>query len=105
MNIEQDLHRALARKTAPPDLADKVLTRIEREQASTGGWVGRQAPWLAAAAAAIVLLAGGGVRYYEQQRQTAEAERVKQEIRLALQIAGDVFARAQTRLEQSVGGR
>lgn len=104
MNIERDLHRALARKTAPPGLADNVLSRIEREKARGGSWIGRQARWLAAAAA-IVLLAGGGVRYYEQQRQAAEAERVKQEIRLALQITGDVLARAQTRLEQSVERR
>jgi len=100
MNIEQDLHRALARKTAPPDFAGKVLTRIEREQVSSGGWIGRQARWLAAAAA-IVLLAGGGARYYEQQRQAAEAERVKQDIRIALQITSEVLARTQTRLAQT----
>jgi hypothetical protein len=100
MNIEQDLHRALTRKTAQADFADKVLTRIEREQPGRGTWIGRQARWLAAAAA-VVLLAGGGARYYEQQRQAAEAERLKQEIRAALQITSDVLARAQTRIQES----
>ncbi len=113
MNIEDDLHRALARKPAPPDFADRVMTRIEAESGSmTGGGMvrrsgaprprtaGRYSRWLATAAA-LVLVAGGGARYYEQQRQAAEAERVKQEIRVALQITSDVLARAQTRIQES----
>ncbi len=100
MSIEQDLQRALARKPAPPDLADRVMARIEGGRMAAGGRLGRHVRWLAAAAA-VVLLAGGGARYYEQQRQAAEAERVKQEIRVALQITGEVLARAQARLQES----
>lgn len=100
MSIEQDLHRALARKPAPPDLADRVMARIEGERTAAGGGAGRHVRWLAAAAA-VVLLAGGGAGYYEQQRQAAEAERVKQEIRAALQITSDVLSLAQTRIQES----
>ena len=100
MNIEQDLHRALAPKPAPPDLADRVMARIDGERPATGGWAGRHVRWLAAAAA-VVLLAGGGVRHYEQQRQAAEAERVKEEIRIALQITSDVLSLAQARIQES----
>jgi hypothetical protein len=100
MNIEQDLHRALARKPAPPDLADRVMGKIEAERSPAGGWTGRHVRWLAAAAA-VVLLAGGGARYYEEQRQAAEAERVKHEIRTALQITTEVLSLAQMRIQES----
>jgi hypothetical protein len=33
MNIEHDLRDALRRKAAPPDLADRVMARIERGEA------------------------------------------------------------------------
>ena len=142
MNIEDDLQRALRRKPAPPDLADRVIARLEtgrvltaeerrqgvpgdaeerrqgvpgdreerrqgvpgdreeRRQGVPGDRSRRRtlAPWLAAAAA-LTLAVSGGTRYYLQQQEAAEAERVKQEIRLALQITSDMFARAQQRIE------
>ena len=130
MNIEHDLQRALRRKAAPPDLADRVLARVAGEERRSGVPVdrerttsspqgmpprrsgrpegtplrrsGRQGPlqhvrWLAAAAA-VVLVASGAARYYASQQEAAEAERVKQEVRVALQITSEVFSRAQQRI-------
>ena len=106
MSIEHDLHRALRRRPAPPDLADRVLTRLsDNAESGVGRTVvasgfRRTRVWLAAAAA-IALMVTGGARYYTQQQTIAEAERVKQEIRLALQITGEKLALAQQRVERS----
>lgn len=120
MDIEHDLQRALRRTPAPPDFADRVLSRIaaddaqDRQQASgdTGRGNGHglgsgnyrrlhsPARWLAAAAA-VVMVATGSFRYYEYQQTVSEAERVKQEIRLALQITSEKLALAQQRIERS----
>lgn len=104
MSIEQDLHRALARKPAPPDFADRVMARVEPARSTAARSSRRHMRWLAAAAA-VVLVASGGARYYEQQRQAAEAERVKQEIRIALQITSEVLSLAQVRVQESVNRR
>jgi archaellin len=45
--------------------------------------------WVAAAVAASVLIVVGGNRYYSQKQSAAEAERVKQEVKVALQIASE----------------
>jgi hypothetical protein len=108
MNIEDDLQRALRRKSAPPDLADRVLAQIADERtsgsrrrvpgnAAKAYRVTGQMPWLAAAAA-VVLAVSGAARYYTHQQEVAEAERVKQEVRVALQITSEVFSRAQQRI-------
>ena len=99
MSIEQDLQRALRRKPAPSDLADRVLARID-ERAHRRPLVGGYMRWLAAAAA-VTLIATGGVRYYTNQQTIAEAERVKQDIRIALQITSEQLALAQERVERS----
>jgi hypothetical protein len=97
MSLEQDLQRALRRKPAPDDLADRVLARLAPASArSTSAGLRRSSSissmatgghhawrWLAAAAA-VVLVATGSARYYAERQAAAEAERVKEEIRLAL---------------------
>ena len=104
MNIEHELQRALRRKSAPPDFADRVLARIEPGVASS---MRRRAPvrqWLAAAAAAV-LVATGAAQYYAHQQTVAEAERVNQEIRMALQITSEKLAHVQRKVEASLSER
>lgn len=62
--------------------------------------------WLAAAAVLAVTV-GGAERYYTQQRQAAEAARVQQELRIALQITSDTLAVVQSKLSPPAedGGR
>jgi hypothetical protein len=118
MNMDNELRDALRRKQAPADLADRVLARIneqpaqERQAGPTSIGRLRQgigAPgvrrWLAAAAV-LAVAAGGAERYYTQQ-QAAEAARVQEELRIALQITNDTLAAVQSKLSQPAedGGR
>ena len=113
MNMDHELRDALRRKEAPADLADRVLARINADTGATNprpGSTGSTARikhalgtntvrgWLAAAAVLAVAV-GGAERYYQQQ-QAAEAARVKDEIRLALQITSDTLARVQSKLSR-----
>lgn len=122
MNIEQDLRDALRRKAAPPDLADRVMARIERAEAaheavsSSGSDTGRvlrmsilggsaearhrRASWLAAAAAAV-LVATGATQYYAYRATAAEAERVQQDIQVALRITSEKLALVQEKIERT----
>jgi hypothetical protein len=100
MNIEHDLQRALRRQPAPPDFADRVLARIDAQPAPAS----RRPPvrqWLAAAAAAA-LVATGAAQYYTYQQSVTEAERIKQDIRLALQITSEKLALVQARVDASL---
>ncbi|HET9196510.1 MAG TPA: hypothetical protein VFO21_26715 [Vicinamibacterales bacterium] len=111
MNIDDELREALRRKQAPADLADRVLARINEQPAQERQAVpisighrrqGMGAPgvrrWLAAAAV-LAVAAGGAERYYTQQR-AAEAARVQEELRIALQITSETLAVVQSKLSQ-----
>jgi hypothetical protein len=112
MNMDNELREALRRKQAPADLADRVLARAseqsERRPAAgfdTGAATAAQPRtsrvvmrWLAAAAV-LAVTAGGAERYYTQQR-AAEAARVQEEIRIALQITSETLARVQSKLSE-----
>lgn len=107
MNMDQELRDALQRKQAPPDLADRVLARINNGEGATASNRGPGSHgvfrWLAAAAV-LAIVAGGAERYYTQQ-QAAEAARVQKEIRIALQITNDTLVRVQSKLSQPADAR
>jgi SOS response regulatory protein OraA/RecX len=121
MNMDHELRDALRRKQAPADLAERVLARINEQpavrqaapassrlrQGYGGQGFGSQGVrrWLAAAAVLAVTV-GGAERYYTQQR-AAEAARVQQELRIALQITSDTLAVVQSKLSPPAedGGR
>ena len=111
MNLDHELRRAFARKPAPPGFADRVLAQIEPLDARAGDRstavraAGRSAlsrhraiRWLAAAAAIVVTASGG--QYYRHYRTEAEAARVQQEVRLALQLTGEKLALVQRILQE-----
>ena len=100
MNMDRELHDALQRKQAPDDLADRVLARINSgatQPARAGAGTNPVLRWLAAAAVLAVTV-GGAERYYTQQQQAAEAARVQEELRVALQITSDTLAHVQSKL-------
>lgn len=107
MNIEHELRDALRRKDAPRDLAERVLERIHDSPAAPprrgASWVA--APRWLAAAAVLTLSVAGGARYYESQQQAAEAKRVREELRVALQITNDALARVQSKITDSGNSR
>ena len=97
MNLEDDLRRALQRQPAPPELVDRVLARISSSPPTAGRRDRNAFRWLAVAAG-LTLVVAGGARYHAYQQTVAEAERVKAEIRLALEIMTEKVAEVQVRL-------
>ena len=104
MNIEQELQRALRRQQPPAGFTERVLARTEPKPAASPTAPSPIHKWLAAAAA-VALLASGAARYYEQQQAAAEAERVNQEISLALRITSEKLALVQARVDASLSDR
>ena len=104
MNMDQELRDALQRKQAPGDLADRVLARINNGEGATASNRGPGSSgilrWLAAAAV-VAIAVGGAERYYTQQQAT-ETARVKEELRVALQITNDTLAHVQSKISQPV---
>jgi hypothetical protein len=102
MNMDQELRDALQRKQAPPDLADRVLARINNGEGATASNRGPGSygvfRWLAAAA--VLAIAVGGAETYYTQQQAAETARVKEELRVALQITNDTLARVQSKISK-----
>lgn len=98
-NFEDQLKRALGRVEPPPDFTQKVLERLAREAASPPPrrhlFAGR---WMAAAAAAV-LLAGSGVLYQHHEREL-QGEAAKQQLLIALHIAGAKLQQAQQHVQQ-----
>ena len=114
MSLDDDLRRAFRRKPVPPHFSDDVLARIAHGDHSTDGTVPperlpsprtvRRAAsarrWLAAAAV-LTLMTAAAARYYVHQRTAAAAERVKAEIRVALQITSEKLALAQRKVQDA----
>ena len=99
MNMDRELHDALQRKQAPDDLADRVLARINSgatQPTRAGAGSSPVLRWLAAAA--VLAVAAGGAEQYYTQQQAAEAARVREDIRIALQITSDTLAHVQSKL-------
>lgn len=112
MDIDHELRNALRRKQAPDDFAERVLERVGNS-AGSGTASGNATPsrthglrlpqtgvtrWLAAAA--VLTLTVGGAGYYTSRQQAAENERVREELRVALQITNEAVARVQSKLSR-----
>ena len=100
MSLEHDLKHALRREPPPAGFASRVLARIEREglpsHAGRGARRGRRR-WLRAAAASLTLTAllGGWAAHGIHERRQAEGERAREQVLLALRIAGEKVRYAQ----------
>ncbi len=97
MNLENDLKRALRRESPPPGLASRVMANIDGAAGSqaAGGLRAHRSTWWRAAAASVVLaavLGGYTVHHVAEQRR---GERAKQELLLAMKIAGEKVRYAQ----------
>ena len=96
MNLEHDpstslrtsLKRVLRRQAPPPGFAGRVMQKIERDR-------GPQRNWWRAVAASLTLTAilGGWSAHVVQKRR--EGERAKEQVLLALRIAGEKVRIAQ----------
>jgi hypothetical protein len=84
MNFEDNLTRALERKSAPDGFADRVLSRLETPRHRTS------VSMLRRIAAAIVLIAAlGGLTAHQiiEHRRNEEGERARRQLMTALHIA------------------
>ncbi len=89
MSLEQDLRHALRRESPAPGFASRVLQRIENEQAP------KRNRWWRAVAASVTLtalLGGWGAHTIHERR---EGERAREQVLLALKIAGEKVRYAQ----------
>ena len=86
--LEQELKQALARKEPAPDFDSRVRRRLVRTF-----------PRWFAAAAAVIVVAGGGAIYRRHQ-----GEQAKEQIMLAMRLAGSKLNQVQVHV-QSIGER
>jgi hypothetical protein len=91
MNLEDELRSAMQRREPSPDFTGRVLARLSAtpvRRAPHQLWV----RWLAAVAAALLLTAGAlEYRHYQ-------GERAKDQVLLAVRIAGRKLAKAQKKV-------
>jgi hypothetical protein len=89
MSLENDLRHALRREPPPAGFASRVLQRIEHEQAP------KRTRWWRAVAASVTLTAllGGWAAHTIHERR--EGERAREQVLLALKIAGEKVRYAQ----------
>ena len=89
MSLENDLREAMRRVPAPEGFAERVVARVKEPQRES-----RPAWWRAAAATFLLAAILGGWGAHETMRRR-EGERARQQVLLALRIAGTHVARAQ----------
>ncbi|HYC89001.1 MAG TPA: hypothetical protein VEO54_07300 [Thermoanaerobaculia bacterium] len=89
MSLENDLRNALRRESPPAGFASRVLQRIEHERAP------KRNRWWRAVAASVTLTAilGGWAAHTIHERR--EGERAREQVLLALKIAGEKVRYAQ----------
>lgn len=105
--IEEQLKNALRRQDAPPDFTERVLARIVARNSSPQV---RRDPWWsiltrpllrwAAITATATSLVVGGIHYSNVRRERAKGQAAKQQLMLALRIAGSKLQLAQVKVNQ-----
>ena len=106
--LEDALRNALRREDAPQGFAMNVIARAE-QQASTGRDV-RRTSWLsifsqplvrwAAFATVSICLVIGGAHYRNLRRERVQGEAAKQQLMLALRIAGSKLQLAKSKVNE-----
>jgi hypothetical protein len=95
VNLEHELGEALKRKQPPPDLVDRVMTRIEARQAPPDApsfwYAHRTGLGLAASLVLLVAIGFGVVRQREARREQQQAEFAAKQLITALQIASETL--------------
>jgi hypothetical protein len=101
--LERELKNALRREEPSGDFTARVLARVEQQKRRPSWWSRWfTAPGLRWATAVVlcVLVVGGVVYQREQARRRAEGEVAREQVMLALRIAGTKVKLAQDRVQQ-----
>jgi len=105
--IEDELKRTLRRQEAPPEFAGQVLARIARQSsvrqiARSSWWSIFTQPFVrwAAITATAASLVIGGIHYRTVEHDRAKGEAAKQQLMLALRIAGSKLQLAKARVNE-----
>jgi len=94
MSLEEDLRRALRRESPAPGFAARVLERIERDgEPATQVRQHSGRTWRAVAASLTLTALLGGWAFTVHQRR--EGERAREQVLLAMRIAGEKVRYAQ----------
>ena len=105
---DEELKGALLRREPPGGFTERLLARIAAEEAAQSAPQRESWPrfftqplvrWAAAAALAGALIAGG-IQYRRVQRERAEGEAAKQQLMLALRIAGRKLQLAKAKVNE-----
>jgi negative regulator of sigma E activity len=106
--IDDALRNALRREEAPEDFPERVLARLTQQESALQR--GRRQRWFrmfsqplvrwAAFAAVSASLIVGTVHYRNLQRERARGEAAKQQLMLALRIAGSKLQLAKTKVNE-----
>jgi hypothetical protein len=99
--LENKLREVLKREEPPAGFADRVLARtIEtKPNAWTGIFARRGLQWRLAGALCLALVFGG-IEYRHVQEERARGEAAKEQLMLALRIAGDQMQFVQSKINQ-----
>jgi hypothetical protein len=92
-----DLKHALARKSPDPGFADRVMARIEAPETAPQR---NRSHWWRAVAATLLLTALGGGWAAHEAIERREGERARDEVLLALHIAGAKVRTAQQHVRE-----
>ncbi|HYC62347.1 MAG TPA: hypothetical protein VEK79_22535 [Thermoanaerobaculia bacterium] len=90
MTLENDLKRALRREAPAPGFANRVMERIARQQAPP-----HRPMWWRAAAASVTLAAILGGYATHKVVEHRRGEHAKEQVLMAMRIAGEKVAYAQ----------
>ncbi len=103
--LEDELRQALRREDPGPEFTARVLAQAAAQKRPAGWWSALVASfrpplvrWAAAGVAASRLVAGAGLEYRRQQQVRIEGEAAKQQLVLALRIAGSKLHTAQAKV-------
>jgi len=105
-DIDNQLRNALRRCDPPAGFADRVLARVA-SQGKRRAWTFHPFPlgwptlrWVAVPTLAAMLVAGFGYHSYEQRKEEAEARVARQQVLLALRIAGSKLKLAKQKVKK-----
>lgn len=100
--FEEELKRALARREPSEDFAGRVLARVQQGESAKPrrSWFRLPRMWALAAAMALLLLPGGAGFLYQRHERSVRGEQAKQQLLLALRIAGSKLHETQQHVMQ-----